>query len=348
MIDLSSFSSMFPSLSSLFAYQRSPLRPVQKPVQEEAEDPAEQDRVELSENARERIPSGLGAASFDTAGDALTVPESIAVADDGTYAPTQTSQRLGISVGFAFNLNIQRQVTATIQSPRETRTPESGAAVRLTALESRSLHYQSIRSESRSELAEGYSESRSVQTELFYSRSRELSLSLPAGRAEQFEETRAQVSRSFKLNISMDFSFLGQFSRLSESISSLDDDLFGKYLENTSGLSGHGGEAVQSFFDDVDRILDESEAFVVSSLSSFFDQVADQFGLSSEEAASLEKMVVEENASFFDDVDSFLSESRDFLAAPNASPALPEEPLDPPAVESADPEVEEDPASLLA
>ena len=98
----------------------------------------------------------------------------------------------------------------------------------------------------------------------------------------------------------------------------------------------------------MDRILEDSEAFVVSSLSSFFDQVADQFGLSTEEAASLEKMVVEEIASFFDDVDSFLSESRGFIAGPTAAPQLPDEPAEPPVVESADPEAEEDPASLLA
>jgi hypothetical protein len=362
MIDLSSFSSMFPSLSSIFADQGSPRVPVQRPVPEDESEPqSAEDSLELSENARERIPSRLSAATFDTTGDALSVPESIAVADDGTYAPTQTSQRLGMSVGFAFNLNIQRQVTATVQSPQASRSTESGTAARLTALESRSLHYQSIRNETRSELAGGFTESRSIQTELFYSRTRELSLSLPAGRAEQFDETRSQVSRSFKLDISMDFSFLGQFSRQSNSISSLDDDLFGKYLDNTSGLSGHGGEAVQSFFDDVDRILEDSEAFVVSSLSSFFDQVADQFGLSTEEAASLEKMVVEEIASFFDDVDSFLSESRNFLAGPAAAPQLPAEPVaepvdepvdspavETPAVETADPEAEEDPASLLA
>ena len=154
------------------------------------------------------------------------------------------------------------------------------------------------------------------------------------------------------MDISIDFSFLGQFSRQSDSISSLNDDLFRKYIDNTSGLSRQGGEAVQSFFDDVDRILDESEAFVVSSLSSFFEQIADQFGLSSEEAASLEKMVIEEVASFFNDVDSFLSESRDFLPGPAAAPQLPtgpaDEPVDTPAVETVDPEADEDPASLLA
>jgi hypothetical protein len=353
MIDLSSFFSVFPSLSSLFADQGYPRVPVQRPVPEnESEPQAAEDSLELSENARERIPSRLSAASFDTTGNALSLPELIGVADDGTYAPTQTSQRLGMSIGFAFNLNIQRQVTTTVQSPQAARSEESGTAARLTALESRSLHYQSIRNETRSELAGGFTESRSIQTELFYSRTRELSLSLPAGRAEQFDETRVQVSRLYKMDISIDFSFLGQFSRQSDSISSLNDDLFSKYIDNTSGLSGQGGEAVQSFFDDVDRILDKSEGFVVSSLSSFFEQIADQFGLSSEEAASLEKMVVEEVASFFNDVDSFLSESRDFLAEPAAAPQLPtgpvDEPVDTPAVETVDPEADEDPASLLA
>jgi hypothetical protein len=317
---------MFPSLTSIFGQPRAAaLSSNSTPEPEDvSQDPVEQDSVELSEGARRSIPSGVTASTFDAPG----VPKPpIAVADDGTYAPSQAIKRLGVAASFSFNMNIQRQVTTVAHAPQQIERQQSGSAARLTALESRSLHYQSVLQESRSSLAGGFSESRSVQTELFYSRTRELAMSLPAGRSGQLEQTSAQVSRTFELNISMDFSFLGQFTTQSNTISSLDDSLFGQYLDNTSGLAGQSdrsGQALQSFFDDVSRILDESEAFVVSSLSSFFDQVASSFGLSNEEAVSLEAMVMDEVASFFNDVESFLSESRSFLAPP-AAQALPAE-----------------------
>ena len=123
--------------------------------------------------------------------------------------------------------------------------------------------------------AGGYAESGSLQTELIYSRSREISLNLPASRAEQFDQTATRVSRSFQLRISMDFSSLGLFTQQSNSISSLDDDLFGQYLDDTGGLADRPSDALQSFFDDEDRILADSEAHVVESLGAFFDQVAE-------------------------------------------------------------------------
>jgi hypothetical protein len=52
------------------------------------------------------------------------------------------------------------------------------------------------------------------------------------------------------------------------------------------------------------QILEGSEVFVVSSLSSFFDQVASSFGLSTEETAMLEDLVMNEVTSFLNEVDS--------------------------------------------
>jgi hypothetical protein len=348
MIDLSSFSNMFPSLASMFDRETlnalSPSSPATQNTEPEDAQESDQDSLELSGPARLPIPSGISGASFDTP----TETPPIAVAENGTYAPTtQTSHRMGMSMGFEFNLSIERQVTSSVaHAPREIDQPASGSAARLSALESRSLYYQSVMNESRGLLAGGYTESRSVQTELFYSRTRELSLNLPAGRSEQFDQTRAQVSRSFELNISMDFSFLGQFTSQSQSISSLDDDLFGQYLDNTGGLADRSSDALQSFFDDVDRILQDSEAFVKESLGSFFSQVRDQFGLSSEEAGMLEEMVMSEVTSFFGEVESFLSESRTMLEAPSqAAPEAIEAPAPEPETEPSD---EEDPAAILA
>lgn len=354
MIDLGSFSNMFPSLASLFDQEAlNPFSPAQRPGESEAApEEAEQDSLELSGPARDLIPSGIPGSSFDT-----PEPQPIEVAENGTYAPAaQTSQRMAMSMGFEFNLSIERQFTSVAREPETTTQPYSASSARLSALESRSLYYQSVMNESRGLVAGGYTESRSVQTELFYSRTRELSLNLPAGRAEQFDQTSAQVSRTFQLNISMDFSFLGQFTQQSQTISSLDDDLFGQYLDNTGGLAGRSSDALQSFFDDVDRILDDSEAFVTESLGSFFDQVKEQFGLSAEEAGMLEEMVMSEVASFFDEVDQFLSESRSMLEAPPEPVAeeaieAPTEPVAAEAIEAPQPEEtksEEDPAALLA
>lgn len=323
MIDLSSFSSLFPSLGSFFG-PGGPLAPPPAPEPDTQDAAAEQDSLELSDPASRSIPSALSSASFDTPVE----PDPIAVADDGTYAPSvQSTRQLSVSSAFAFNFSFQREVTATVREPAAREVTASEA--RLSALESRSLFYQSTMNESRGRVAGGYAESRTLQTELFYSRTRELSLSLPASSSDRFDEASAQVSRTFQLNISLDFSFLGQFTRQSESISSIDDALFGRYLDNTSGLSRESADAVQSFFDDIDRILDESEAFVASSLESFFDTVADQFGLSAEEAGMLERMVVEEVAAFFEDVDLFLSDARTALTEPAPAPEpaeLPESP----------------------
>ena len=337
---------MFPSLSSFFGQQGpsrvSPLRAEpDDPVSQAGPETSDRDSVEISDPARRSIQADMSSASFDTPGKR----ESIAVAEDGTYAPTvRTAQRLSVSFSFEFNLSIQRSVTAVTREPQAIHrgTPTSSSSARLSALESRSLYYQSILNESSGLVAGGYAESRSVQTELFYSRTRELSLSLPPSRAKQFDQTRARVTRSFQMNIRLDFSFLSQFTRQSGAISSLEDDLFGRYLDNTGGLSKHSSEALQSFFDDVDSLLDDSEAFVISSLSSFFDQVAENFGLSVEGAETLEKMMVDEVSAFFDEVDQFLSESRSaftFLTEPVTAPEPP-----PPSLENTD---EEDPAAIL-
>jgi len=253
-----------------------------------------------------------------------------------------------MSFNFEFNLSIRRAVTAVAREPHVIDRAASSSSARLSALESRSLYYQSILNESRGLVAAGYAESRTIQTELFYSRTRELSLSLPVSRAEQFEQTRARVTRSFQLSISMDFSFLAQFTRQSETISSLDDDLFGRYLDNTDGLSNHSSKVLQSFFDDVDRILEKSEVFVALSLSSFFGQVADHFGLNAEAAAMLEGMVMDEVKAFFDDVENFLSEARAAFSGP-ADPTIPLEAATPNVVStpSEDTIEEEDPAVLL-
>ena len=66
--------------------------------------------------------------------------------------------------------------------------------------------------------------------------------------------------RTFELDISLEASFLSQFVGQSGELSSMDSDLFGKYLDNTDRLAESQG--LQVLFNDVDKILEEAEAMV--------------------------------------------------------------------------------------
>ena len=140
------------------------------------------------------------------------------------------------------------------------------------------------------------------------------------GAAERLESTSQKVVRTFEVDISLEASFLSQFVDQSGEISGMDSDLFGKYLNNTDRLAESDG--MQAFFNDVGKILKEAEAFVQETLGSFFDEVAATFGLTAEEAGSLQSLVSDEVTAFFDEVDQMLGESRHVLTGFEAGPAL--------------------------
>ncbi len=174
-------------------------------------------------------------ASFDQPGET----PAIAV-QNGTYAPSTV---VSSSFGFSFNLNIEHERTL-IASPVSVHEQGDPVAAAVQARESSSLYYQSSLFESRRSIAGGFSEVRQLQTELFYSRSRELSVSMPSDQADRFGQTSERVARTFQLDISLEFSFLGQFTRQSESIGELDNSLLDRYLAGTDARSGSNGDAL--------------------------------------------------------------------------------------------------------
>ena len=158
--------------------------------------------------------------------------------------------------------------------------------------------------------------------DLFYSRTRELSARLDPELGERVASTGARVARSFEVDISLEVSFLGQFVDQSEEISDLDSGLFEQYLDGTDAAAGQGGGALEGFFDEVGRILEETESMLQDSLSSFFEDVKATFGLSEAEGAVLQDQVSGEVSAFFDEVDAFLDTMRGSLL--ESGGALPE------------------------
>jgi|GEM_PF-1674327 hypothetical protein len=246
-----------------------------------------------------------------------------AVEDSGAYQPStiQSGQRFGMAFSMQFNLSIQRETRVVTQD----RAPGKQRAF-VQAMEQTRRSYQSSMVASRNTAGSSFREMRSFQADLFHSRTRELSAHLGPEDAERMDSTSRSVVRTFELDISLEASFLTQFVDQSGAISGMDSGLFGQYLNNTDNLAN--SEEMQAFFNDVDKILEETEAFVQETLGSFFDEVAATFGLSAEEAGSLQSLVSDEVGAFFDDVDQILNETRSTLAGIESGPsldALPEE-----------------------
>ena len=185
------------------------------------------------------------------------------------------------------------------------------------------MAYQSDRLAYREVLGTSFREMRRAQTELYFSRTREMEIRLDPETGERFGETSRRVGRTFEMNISLEVSFLSQFVSQSDQISAMDKGLFEQYLNNTDGLSSRSGESVGAFFDQVGRILEETEGLVRETLAGFFDDVAETFGLSEQEAGVLESIAVNEISSFFDDLDGFLGEMRPVDAGEVEQQALP-------------------------
>ncbi len=305
MVDFAAFSDI---LSQLGSFSR-PAAPVEQEAESGAPQPsgppALADVLDIT-----RIPSNHRGSSFDSV-------RQVAAADGGAYRPNtaQTTGRFAAAFSFEFNLSIQREATVVQQS--------GGESAIFKALETTSLSYQSEGSAYRGELGSSFGDVQRFQTELFYSRTRELTARFDSGLAQQVDSTSRRVARTFELNISLEVSFLNQFIQQSDEISGLDTGLFEQYLSNTDGLAGVSGEALQSFFDDVDRILQKTEAFLQETLGDFFQGVVETFGLSEEEAAVLQPLILEEVTAFFDDMGQFLEEARTALAAPGEDGQLP-------------------------
>lgn len=224
---------------------------------------------------------------------------------------SQTLQgKLGKSLNFSFNSS-QQSATAIQRTANQAGT---------RAMESAQLSYQGL-FEANRDVSGSYSELRQFQTDLFFSRTRTLSQQLSPETGEHLASTGQQVHRQFEIEISLNFSFLQQFNTQTEAISG-DEPTLNNYLDDVNGLSARSGEAVQAFFDEVDRLLSDTGSFVQDALGSFLVDVKAAFGLNDDEAASFSSLVAREVGAFFQEVGAFLSEARNTLMAPPAPPQV--------------------------
>jgi hypothetical protein len=254
--------------------------------------------------------SGLQIASFDRQD-----PSSIAVSPDGIYRPKQVQQQFSSSLNFSFSASLSR---ATVVQRQNTQGSPSLAR----EMESSQFSYSSQALSARRSVGDSFSEVRRFQTDMSFSRTRTLSQQLSPEMGQKLESTGRQVARQFEIEISLDASFMRQFNTQTEGLST-DENMLGQYLDGTSGLAGQSGQALQAFFDEVDQILADTQSFVTDTMGSFLTDVKAAFGMSTAEADAFNTMVVGEVASFFKDVDAFLSQARSsMLAGPETPPEL--------------------------
>ena len=108
---------------------------------------------------------------------------------------------------------------------------------------------------------------------------RQATLNRPAG----------SVGRTFEVNISLEASFLHQFTSQSTTLSEGDNNIFEEYLSATDRMTSLSGEATQGFFHLVDRALDRTMSVVMEGLDGFLEEVGTSFKL---EGKRLERIQV--------------------------------------------------------
>lgn len=243
------------------------------------------------------VKSNSPGASFDR----VDQSSPIAVKNDGTYRPKPMMTQFSSSLNFSFSASLRN--ATVVQRPIE----QAQSVTRLS--ESMQYSYRAEGYSARNVSGGSYSEVKRFQTDMFFSRTRTLSQQLSPPTGQKLESTGQQVARRFEIEISLDASFLRQFNVQTEGLAD-DEDLLGQYLDDAGGLAKESGEALQAFFDEVDQILNDTEAFMKSSLGSFLSDVKAAFGLNDAEADAFNDMLQQEVTAFFEDVDAFLSDMR--------------------------------------
>ena len=308
MMDLSRFSDLFAQMapgfgpSSLFGNTQAETGKPGPPKAPEAPTTPEapgvlKDILDLS-----KIASNHPFASFDRAEESEAEPKPIAVADDGRYQPTQVQHRLSTSLNFSFSMSLQQ--SSVIQ-----RSSDAGRSV-TRAMESTQFAYQSM--SSRQELGNSYSELQQFETSMFFSRTRSLSETLSTQTGERVESSGRSVARRFEIGSSLDFKALRQYNVQTESLSDNEATL-NQYLDGVDGLAGRSGDGLKAFFDEVDQILADTEAYVKDTLGSFLTDVKAAFGLNETESNDLVGMIADEVGAFFSEVGAFLDEAQSAL-----------------------------------
>jgi hypothetical protein len=264
-------------------------------------------------------------SSFDSA---PASPSDLA----GVYKPPAAAmrQRTEMAFNFQFSVSMRQETRVLSQRPmadaRPTGNERTSADERgrfsMVAREQTSLSYQSLQALYRNTASGTFREVRGFQASMFRSQTRQISARMAPEAGERYDRTARTVSRTFELNIKLEASFLGQFVGQSDQISGMDGNLLEQYLDGTDRSALESGDALQAFFDQVDGMLADSQAFVEQTLSSFFQDAASSLGLTEQEAGALQDLVTSEVTALFDDMDRFLDDARLAMAGPAARPEM--------------------------
>jgi len=293
------------------------------------------DTLSLSGSPSDGSAPTLEGRLHQAASEAAGSSGSLDLGPDGTYAPSvQMSRRSAAAFGFGFNLNIRSEATL---DPAQHLGADLGQAA-LHVREATGMAYRSSSVAARSNIGGSFIESRKASAELFYTRTRDLSVRLGPEAADDFASASSSVGRTFELDIELGVSFLDQFIHQTEDIQELDTSLLTQYLRSTDALAGPSGSELQAFFDDVDKILEGTEQFMADALDSFLQQASDTFGLTQDETDALQQLVSDQVSDFFAEIDAFLADARaaltgleqgDVAPLPEPALALPESPPEP-------------------
>ena len=159
-------------------------------------------------------------------------------------------------------------------------------------------------------------EDRQVALNLFYERTRSISVSQDPQTAGHVDSTGGDVGRTFEVNISLEASFLHQFTSQSTTLSEGDNNIFEEYLSATDRMTSLSGEATQGFFHLVDRALDRTMSAVMEGLDGFLEEVGTSFNLEGNALNEFKSQVTLQVEEFFSDLDGFVNRQRENLISP--------------------------------
>ncbi len=194
------------------------------------------------------------------------------------------------------HLSIRREVAAVRASSQENVSGAQGDSQPASAA------YQRVQ------------EQRQTELNLFYARTQKISVGTDQGTSDHLQNTSQGVGRTFEVSISLDASFLHQFTGQSETLAKGDQELFDKYLSTTDQMTGLSGDAAQGFFDMVDQALQKTRSAVMGGLDGFLSQVGTSLGLEGDALNNFKSQVADQVAGFFTDLDKFVQQSRTLLA----------------------------------
>jgi hypothetical protein len=171
---------------------------------------------------------------------------------------------------------------------------------------------------------------RQTQVRSFLQHNQQVASRHPEPTAGQVRRAGQSVARAFRVDFSLDVSFLQQFARQSQSLSEYGERAFGTYLDVSATLSLESPEQAQAFFDRVDQLLAGAEEGLKGAIPAFLQDMAQQLGLGDREVEALGGLLG-------DRVDAFFARAAEVLGRAEAQLAGAGAPLPVEATASAEP-----------